>query len=220
MVARKQMLTAKRIEKLKKTPGRYADAEVRGLILQVASGARASWILRYELGAKAAKNGKPRKRGKEFWLGLGAFPTFKLSEARERARKARQLLADGIDPIENKRQAKAAKALEAVKTKNFKECAEMYFEMRSNRWKSQKTHRQFNSTMRDYVFPILGNLPISIIYDGLVLRVFEQRKGNTKFWEAHPETASRVRQHIEGIFNLAMARSYRPMGPNPADWKR
>jgi len=70
-------------------PGRYLDEN--GLYVQVISPTNRSWLLRYQRG------------GKERWMGLGPVDTFDLAEARERARKARQLLFDGIDPIEARR---------------------------------------------------------------------------------------------------------------------
>ena len=45
---------------------------------------------------------------------------FLLKEARERARAARQLLADGVDPLNAKKADKTAKALAAAKTITFR----------------------------------------------------------------------------------------------------
>ena len=101
-------LTAKRVEALK-AEGRYHDPLHRGLYLQVGPTGKKSWLLRYEHG------------GRERWHGLGSAADFSLKEARERARKARQLLADGIDPVEAKKAAKAAVALAHAKTLTFEE---------------------------------------------------------------------------------------------------
>jgi hypothetical protein len=54
-------------------------------------GLRASRILRYY------------RDGRQTWRGLGKASVFALAEARERARKHRQLLADGLDPLAVKR---------------------------------------------------------------------------------------------------------------------
>ena len=75
------LLTRKRVEALCTRPGRYGDGA--GLYLEVFSPNSASWFLRY------------RRSGIERWLGLGPLHTFGLVEARDRARKARVLLADG-----------------------------------------------------------------------------------------------------------------------------
>jgi hypothetical protein len=72
-------LTAKRVQRLLRQPGKYRDeGGPRGLMLVVASETNASWQLRYET------------NGKERWLGLGSVREFNLKEARERARSARQ----------------------------------------------------------------------------------------------------------------------------------
>src|SRR5262245_6961651 len=105
-------LTAKKVEKLRKRPGRYADGA--GLYLQIGGPSAASWLLRFE------------RNGRERWYGLGPFHTFGLSEARERARKARQQLHDGIDPLEAKRQQRAQAAAAALKTLSFGEAAQAY----------------------------------------------------------------------------------------------
>ena len=78
-------LTVKRVAKLRDA-GRYLDGN--GLYLQVLSPSNRSWLLRYERG------------GRERWMGLGPLHAFDLDEARERARQARQQLADGIDPLD------------------------------------------------------------------------------------------------------------------------
>src|SRR6516162_2158527 len=97
------MLTAKRVERTK-APGRYRDGLVRGLLLQISDSGAKSWVLRYE------------RHGTERMMGLGSASDFTLKEARERARQARQLLADGIDPLASKRADKqAAKLAEARK---------------------------------------------------------------------------------------------------------
>src|SRR5450759_1421043 len=102
-------LTVKRIDRLKE-PGRYLDAH--GLYLQVMNATNRSWLLRYE------------RAGVKRWMGLGPLHAFTLDEARERARQARQLLADGIDPIEARRNERAEKetaaALAAAKAITFK----------------------------------------------------------------------------------------------------
>ena len=65
-------------------PRFYGDGG--GLYLQVSQYGTKSWVFRFKM------NGKARD------MGLGSINTFTLNEARERARKCRQLVADGIDP--------------------------------------------------------------------------------------------------------------------------
>jgi integrase len=196
-------LTLKLVERLRQKPGRYSDGG--NLFLQVKSPTNCSWLFRWE------------RDGRQMSMGLGALKTFNLHEARERARKARQLLADGINPLEARRVEEAERALAAATSKTFQECAEACFDAVSKSWKNKKHIAQFSSSMRMYVYPIIGQLPVATIDVALVLKILEQKVDNTKFWEARPETAARVRARIETVLSWATVRGYRS-GDNPARW--
>jgi hypothetical protein len=97
--------------------GLFCDGE--GLWLQVsiaADGQRRnrSWVFRY------TRAGRTRE------MGLGSLNTISLVEARERARKCRQLLLDGIDPIEQRNAERAAKVIEDAKSITFENAAAQY----------------------------------------------------------------------------------------------
>src|SRR5712691_6931166 len=143
---------ARAIERLKpkkipsiKTPGYYADGG--GLVLQVSESGSKSWIFRYML------KGKPHE------MGLGSVRVFTLAEARERALQASKLLSDGIDPIEARDAAKAAKALELAKNKTFGEVAKEYIAEHRHEWKNAKHLEQWETTIETYCKPILA-LPV------------------------------------------------------------
>jgi integrase len=208
-------LTLKRIARLKRQKGRHrdgGDGAVKGLYLNVRGPNNVSWLLRYQVGTK------------ETWLGLGPLSLVDLVEARKRAREARLKLLDGLDPLAERQKEKAAKKLAALKVLTFKEAAESYIAANRDSWTNLKHYEQWNHSLRDYVFPILGALPVGAIDTGLVLRVMEQRiepalglPGGT-LWTARRETASRVRGRIESILDWAGVRGYR-QGDNPARWK-
>jgi hypothetical protein len=183
-------LTAKRVEHLHK-PGRHPDGD--GLYLQVTQSGVKSWVLRYE------------RNGRERMLGLGTLRDFSLKEARERARRARQLLADGVDPIDAKR------AQRAVPTLTFAQAVAIYAKLHEQKWTSRRP--QFLSSLRQHAFPILGDLPLAVIDTPAVLRVLEP------IWTSKTETANRVRQRIEAVLDWATVSGHRPKGDNPARWK-
>jgi integrase len=205
------MLTAKRIEKLLKTnkgQRRYLDGGDlgRNLYLQVYPNG-ASWVLRYV------------RDGRERYMGLGAYCNFTLKEARARARAARQLLADGIDPLAAKREERAARAAESAKLISFSEAARAYFDQHEKKWKNAKHRQQFLSTLTEYAFPKIGKLAVSDVDTGAVLRVLEQtHNGDARLWDAVPETANRLRGRIEMVLDWATVRGYRS-GDNPARWR-
>ena len=70
--------------------GYYNDGG--GLYLRVAVGGSKSWVFRFKA------DGRLRE------MGLGPVATLGLKEAREKAREARQLRLEGIDPIAGQRQ--------------------------------------------------------------------------------------------------------------------
>jgi hypothetical protein len=156
-------LTAKRVEGLLRKPGRYRDdGDVKGLLLVVDNERAASWQLRYE------------RNGRERWLGLGPARLLTLKKARDRARAARLKLLDGIDPIDERRAIRAAQAAEAAKAVSFAEAAAGFFDSHHKKWNNAKHSAQFGSSMKEYVDPIIGSLPVAAIDTGLVLKVLEQ----------------------------------------------
>jgi integrase len=199
-------LTAKRIAKLRKIPGRYADGETAGLYLQVTTpptiqrprGA-ASWILRYQVGDK------------EHMLGIGSLSEFTLKEARDRAKLARQQLKDGVDPIDARKAAKAAAALEAARSKTFKECASEHYRSMESGWRSAAHAKEYWRSLENHALPMLGALAVSAIDTGAIMRTLRP------IWETIPETAARVRQRIEAVLDWATVMGYRA-GDNPARW--
>ena len=145
-------------------------------------------------------------------MGLGPLHTFSLSEARARARAARQQLADGINPLKAKRAAVAARALEAAKALSFEEAAIQYHESNHEKWKNEKHRAQFLASLRNHVFPKIGALPVAAIDTALVLQCIEN------LWKTKTETADRIRGRIENVLDYATIRGYRA-GDNPARWK-
>jgi integrase len=183
-------LTAKRVEHLHK-PGRHPDGD--GLYLQITPTGVKSWVLRYE------------RTGRERMLGLGTLRDFTLKEARERARRARQLLVDGVDPIDAKR------AQRTVPILTFAQATQAYAKLHEQKWTARRP--QFLSSLRQHAFPVLGDMPLTAIDTPAVLRVIQP------IWTTKTETASRVRQRIEAVLDWATVSGHRPKGDNPARWR-
>jgi integrase len=190
-------LTQKRIEKLTRR-GRYSDGHQ--LYLQVQSPTNKSWLFRYTFD------------GRERFMGLGPLHTIGLEEARERARQARKTLLDGADPLVVRAANSAQRALAAARTITFEVAAKTYYEGHEASWKNAKHRQQFLNTLKTYVFPKIGKLPVADIDTGLVLRCIEP------IWQDKTETANRVRGRIEAVLDWATVRGYRT-GDNPARWR-
>ena len=183
-------LSAKRVEKLRK-PGRHADGA--GLYLQITPAGVKSWVLRFE------------RNGRERMLGLGPLRDFNLKEARERARRARQLLADGIDPIDAKRAERARSVASLI----FKQAAEAYNAAHEAKWRNLHHRQQFLISLKRFAYPVLGNMPVNIIDTPAILRVL-QPIWNTK--TATASCASALRVCWIGRRCLATAQATTPHG--------
>ena len=203
-------LSAKGVAARIRQPGRYRDTAERGLLLCVSHEVAASWQLRYEL------------HGRERYLGLGSARVFNLKEARHRANAARKLLADGIDPIEQKRDGRAKAQLEAARHITFEDCARQYFKQVGDGFKNAKSHAQWLSSLERYCFPIIGKMSVADIETKDILRVLENEnhedhKGE-RLWDAIHDTMVRLRGRIERVLAWATTREYR-RGDNPARWR-
>lgn len=202
-------LTVKRIERIKK-PGRHGDGQ--GLYLEITKSGVKSWLLRYERG------------GQERYMGLGPLHTIDLAEARARARRARQQLLDGLDPLAARQAEQAARKAAEEKQLSFVDAAQQHFDQHQQKWGNTKYRAQFLSTLQEYAYPIIGAVPVGNIDTAAVLRVLEQKVKAERgypagvFWHARPQTANRVRRRIEAVLDWAAVRGYRT-GDNPARWK-
>ena len=76
-------------------------------------------------------------------MGLGSVKAFTLKEARARARRQRQLLADGIDPIEHRLAQSDLSAKEARERITFKQATEEFLAVHEATWKNAKHRAQW-----------------------------------------------------------------------------
>jgi len=175
------------------TVGTHGDGG--NLNLQVTGPGRASWIFRYSTG------------GRSRVMGLGPTHTVSLAEARDAARKLRQRLLDGGNPLEERRLAKAAPV-----GMTFDAVADLYITAKAPGWRSAIHGRQWRNSLRDHVAPLIGSMPVDQIDTAAVRRVLDP------IWTVKPETASRVRARMESILDYAISSGWRGE-PNPARWK-
>jgi integrase len=190
-------LSQTRADKIKQ-PGRYADG--RNLYLQVSAAGNRSWIFRYEL------------RGRERIMGLGPCADFTLEEARERARLARQLLKDGIDPLDKAHEARAQAAAQAAKAITFTQATDSYLNFHAAKWTNAPYAKLCRMRLNNYVFPSIGALPVGTIDKALVLKCI------TPIWQQKHKTAVRTLRLVRGILDYAKVQGWRT-GDNPAAWK-
>ena len=139
-------LTDTAIKKAKPEAKQRKLYDERGLFLLISHKGGKWWRLKYRFG------------GKEKRLSLGVYPDVKLAKAREKRDESRKLLAEGIDPGENRKAAKAAKADRAANS--FEVVAREWFGKYSPTWAEHHGDRIIRRFERD-VFPWIGGRPIA-----------------------------------------------------------
>jgi integrase len=189
-------LTTKQVENAR--PGYHPDGG--NLYLQVTESDAKSWVFVYTL------------KGRTREMGLGSERIFSLAEARKRARAARQLLADGVDPIDHRDALRAQERLQKANSLSFEKCWEKYIAAHRAGWRNPKHVGQWENTLETYAGPVIGKLPVQDVDTALVLRVLEP------IWATKPETAGRLRGRIEQVLDWARVHKYRA-GENPARWR-
>ena len=79
--------------------------------------------------------------------------------------------------------------------------------MRRPTWSNSKHAAQWKSTLSTYAYPVIGSKYLDEIKSSDVLTVL------TPIWTSKPETASRVRQRLETVFDWAIAQGWRLDNP-------
>jgi integrase len=138
-----------------------------------------------------------RYLGRRKTLAMGVYPAVSLAKARKRRDTARELLADGIDPAEAKREDRQAKVIAAAQT----------FEMVARQWLKKTTATRAASTQEKVttwlekdVFPSIGKKPISTIGPRDVLATVQKMEARGAIDSAH-----RVKQICGQVFRYAVA---------------
>ncbi len=171
----------------------------RGLYLQVTINGTKSWIFRY----KSPVTHKQRE------MGLGSLNIVSLAKAREIASECHLQLLKAIDPIEERKRIKQTALLKQAKAMTFEEVAERCIDSKKPEWKNVKHVQQWSNSLKAYAYPVFGKLSISDLTTDLILKSLEP------IWITKTETATRVRQRIETVWDWAKARGYVD-GENPA----
>jgi integrase len=171
-----------------------------GLYLRVSPSGAKSWVFRFQLAG--------RRRD----MGLGPYPDVSLADARSRAAEHRKQRLDGIDPLDAKAAQQQAQRLAEAKGRTFRQVAEDLLPQKEAGWRNAVHRKQWRVSLATYVYPVLGDLPVSAVDTGLVMQAL------TPIWATKTETASRVRGRIEAVLDAAKAHGYRE-GENPARWR-
>ena len=176
-----------------KVPRRYGDGG--GLYLYIAPSGSKSWVQRIVV------------HGRRRDIGLGSYPSVSLAAARDHVHRNRMAVAEGRDPVAEKREAREAACRLVPPVPTFTEVASRVIDLRRPTWSNAKHAAQWESTLATYAHPVIGHKAVDAITPSDALAVL------TPIWTTKPETASRVRQRMETVLDWAVTHEYRLDNP-------
>lgn len=130
-------------------------------------------------------------------LSLGTYPDTSLKNARERRDTARKLLADGIDPGENRKAQKAAKHVRSANS--FEVVAREWYCKHAPNWAANHGGRIIRRLERD-IFPWIGGRPVSDVSAPELLDVVRRIETRGAL-----QTAHRALGNCGQVFRYAVA---------------
>lgn len=168
----------------------------RGLYLEVTPSGGRWWRLKY------------RFAGKEKLLSMGTYPDTTLKAARDKRDRARELLAEGVDPSNARRAEKASRSTAMVNG----------FEAVAREWHAVVHLAQVSPghaartliRLEQDVFPWLGGLPIGEIKPQQLLQAMRRIEARGAI-----ETAHRALQACSQVFRYAIATGRAERDPTP-----
>jgi integrase len=178
-------LTATAVKQAKAKDKPYKLSGGKGMYLLINPNGSKYWRLKY------------RYAGKEKVLALGVYPDISLSEAFDKRDGARKLIAQNVDPNEDKKAQKIARISEGGN--RFEIVATEWFETKMQDRSKSHQNRTWRALEKD-LFPQLGRRPVNDITPPellLALRKIEARGAI--------ETAHRAKQISGQIFRFAVA---------------
>lgn len=181
-------LTNLSIQKAKPRETTYKLYDGKGLYLEITPKASKRWRFKYVYANKEKR------------ISLGIYPEINLSKARELLHDARKLVAEGIDPSE---QRKKVKAQEIIDMNNTLEASARAWWEEHMKDKAESHKDKVLRRFELYVFPYIGKRKISELTPpdiaGVVKKISEQ---------GYTETAKRTLQTLGQVFRFAVQNGY------------
>lgn len=177
----------------KPTDRAYKLFDGDGLYLLVQPNGRKGWRLRYV---------KPD--GREGLTSFGNYPVITLVDARRKRLEAKRLLAEGIDPVQKKQDAKADAEM---KGRSFESVAITWHKQMSAKWAPGHS-KTVMSRLKTHVFPLLGARNIAELDTFDLLQPLEAIKQRGTI-----DVALRVQNYLQSIMRGAKRSRLIPTNP-------
>ncbi|WP_439327580.1 tyrosine-type recombinase/integrase [Lonepinella sp. BR2357] len=170
-------LTNTEVEKSKSKDKDYSLSDGNGLFLFVRSNGSKLWRFQYY---------KPFSKRRTI-ISLGRYPELSLADARRMREEYRALLVKNIDPLAHN--AKITEDKIIALNNSFRKVAEDWFRLRENAVKlgtlKKITHDDTVRRIKNHLFPLFGDLPITEITAPLAIEKFKQLEKDGKLDTLH-----------------------------------
>lgn len=160
--------------------GEHSDGG--GLFLDVKKSGTKSW--KYRWSSPPGDTARPK-------MGLGAYPTISLADARVEAERCRKLVAQGIDPRGERKKV--------LSPETFREATNTYFELKREGLKGDGNAGRWLSPINIHVLPKIGDKPVALITLNDLVEVLRP------IWKA--ETGRKTLNRMDQILTNAKARN-------------
>ncbi|MHA2940309.1 integrase domain-containing protein [Vibrio sp. RC27] len=179
-------LAATQVKEAKPKDKEYTLSDGGGLQFRIRPNGSKAWLLNYY-------HPITKKRAN---YSLGVYPDVSLANARKLAMKARELIAQGIDPKEHRDTKRINEAAEIEHT--LEKVTKKWFEIKKDNvshnhgidiWRSLEIH----------AFPTLGNIPVSKITAPKVIEAIKPIEVQGKL-----DTVKRVNQRLNEVMDYAV----------------
>ncbi len=161
-------------------------ADGGGLHLFITPAGGSTWRIKYRID------------GKEKIYSIGPYPDISLAAARVELTEVKALLRENKDPVTQRRINRAETS--ALSDNTFQAVAGVWLTMKHKEWSAGHFTKSSRALERD-IYPTLGKLPIGSITPAIVAKAVEQVNKRDVL-----ETATRILQHLNGVFRFAQAK--------------
>lgn len=192
--------------------GRLTDKAVKAFVTQEARGKKlpdggglhlfitpaggATWRVKYRID------------GKEKIYSIGTYPAISLAAARVELAEVKALIRENKDPVTQRRINRAETSASSDDT--FEAVAGVWLAMKQKEWSAGHFTKSARAFERD-IYPAIGKLPVASITPAIVAKAVEDINKRDVL-----ETATRILQHLNGVFRYAQAKGLcrdNPAGP-------
>lgn len=186
-------LTDAKIRSLQTRASPYKVSDGNSLYLLIAPTGLRAWRWKYSF------------QRKEKLLPLGTYPAMSLAQARRARDEAKQKLLTGVDPMEERREAKLAARI--AHENSFESVARAWYAV----WSEERHPRYTRDVMSRFqrnVFPIIGPKPVTQIEPYDLVRMMEQIQGR-----GATDIARRARNTCSQVFRYAITKGLAKRNP-------